>query len=181
MILYFDTETGGLEGSHHAMLQIAWILERDDGTIIVERKFDVNPEGADMCLPAIDVNRFSIERMKAGLPFRAIMYYMTADLKDYPDAPIPCGHNVQFDISFFDAACKRENSSMFKFFNPKFYIDTRAIACFYHSIGLLDLENYKLETCAKHFNIPINAHDALEDVRATRTLFHTLKNMVKPC
>jgi len=46
-------------------------------------------------------------------------------------------------------------------------------------LGKLKLENYRLETSAKHYGIKINAHDALSDIEATRELILEIAKEIK--
>ena len=40
--------------------------------------------------------------------------------------------------------------------------------------GTIKVKNHKLETMCNYYNIPIAAHDAIEDIRATRKLHKKL-------
>jgi len=172
-ILYFDLETSGLDPVRHCILQAAWIIERD-GEILVEREMDVRPfVGADLCLPALDVNGFTLERIKAGAFPERFLYTLLNDLESQvwgSEIVRPCGHNVQFDVSFLLAAAKRHNISFIGQLDFTKMLDTVSILRFFDLCGKISLMNYKLETVCRYFNIPIQAHDALEDVRAVRTV-----------
>jgi DNA polymerase III epsilon subunit-like protein len=68
--------------------------------------------------------------------------------------------------------------------NIRSYVDlsnslcTCAIARFLSYREKIAVRNHKLVTLAEYFKIPINAHDALGDVRATREVFHLLNKQV---
>lgn len=49
-------------------------------------------------------------------------------------------------------------------------IDPLSLLHILDGIGSISLENYKLETVCKHYDIPLDAHDALNDIKATREL-----------
>jgi DNA polymerase III epsilon subunit-like protein len=98
------------------------------------------------------------------------------DLSSFRGAELyrPCGHNVQFDISFLLEAAKREDAFIGNDINFRKIIDTRSIYCYMDYIGRIKLPDYKLSTICDYYNIPLKAHDALEDVRAVRKLLHLL-------
>ena len=179
-ILYFDLETSGLDPARHCILQAAWIIERD-GKILVERKIDVQPfAGADLCLPALDVNGFTLDRVRAGWYPEKFLYDLQQDLQSHvwgDEIIRPCGHNVQFDVSFLLAAAKRHNIHFIGQLDFTRMIDTVSILRFFDLCGKISLTNYKLETVCKHFNIPIKAHDALEDVRAVRIILQKIMEL----
>lgn len=41
-------------------------------------------------------------------------------------------------------------------------------------MGLIDTKNDKLKTICEHFNIPIDAHNALSDIEATKNLYELI-------
>ena len=178
-LFFFDTETSGTDPERHAILQIAWLIDIG-GEIVHEQVFDVLPAPDDeLVLAALDVNNFTLERMRAGKS----LSYVVAALKGVLDENIPLsflpvGHNVNFDVSFLITAFKKTNA-YFRSIDFKRPLDTRALATYCAYRGLLETENYKLETLANHFSIPIDAHDALSDIRATRTLFYKLHDLLK--
>ena len=168
-ILYFDFETSGLDPKRHAILQAAWILERG-GKVITEKRFDVMAMyDDDLCLAALDVNGFTLDRVRRGCGLAQVISTLQADLNGGP-AVRPCGHNVQFDISFLFEAAHKSNIFLSGIDFTKI-IDTRSIMCWLDYAGIVTgLPDCKLETVCDHFNIPIVAHDALEDVRAVRAV-----------
>lgn len=177
-LLFMDFETGGLDPKRHAPLQFAYIIEHD-GEVVKEAAYDIRPDrNDDICMAAIETNYFTLERMRAGkdLPFVLLMLKM--DCLPFPGI-FPVGHNVQFDIDFLRRGCERHHENMFLYLDIKKNLDTRAIAQFLSYKGGFPkpTENFKLETLCTLFEIPLKAHDALEDIRATRTLFHILEKL----
>jgi DNA polymerase-3 subunit epsilon len=186
---YFDTETGGLDPKHHALLQIAWIIENDDNEIVVERSFDLAPEyDADINLPALDVNGFTIERIKEGTPRAKVLETMRQDVKSAVGGGgplIPIGHNVRFDIDFLYRAAQRGTETFWLNFGNNDYLALRKPVCtlalsnYLSYCGMINVSDHKLITMCNYFSIPvIDAHDALADVRMTRHLFHALKRRI---
>jgi DNA polymerase III alpha subunit (gram-positive type) len=176
-ILYLDFETSGLDPKRHAVLQAAWIVERN-GEVLQERVFDVQPDrNDDICLAALELNSFDLARMKAGKYMSHVLAVLKSDcLQVY--APRICGHNVQFDMSFLTAAAEKAHENLYLYLDMKKFLDTAAIARYLDYQGVISAERYNLETCCNHFGIKNDkAHDALGDIRATRELFHILTNL----
>jgi DNA polymerase III epsilon subunit-like protein len=177
-IVYLDFETSGLDPSRHAILQAAWIVERD-GEVLSEKIFDVIPEpNDDLCLAALDVNGFSLERCRSGKYLSYVLAAFTQDCLQV-SSPRICGHNIQFDISFLMTAIRKLRENLTLYVDLKRTLDTRTIAQFLEYKGVLQHAptDFKLTTLCKIFDIPLEAHDALADIRATRSLFHILEKL----
>jgi DNA polymerase III subunit epsilon len=94
---------------------------------------------------------------------------------DKQDKFVLGGYNVGFDMDMMRVSFEKAGDNYFGswFFWP--VIDVRVmVAEQILEIGLR-LPNYKLETVCEYFNIPIDAHNALSDIRATRQLYYFLK------
>lgn len=188
-IFFFDTETGGLEPSHHALLQVAYIIEKD-GAVMIERAFDIKPDdNSDVCLGALNVNNFSIDRMMAGTDRVVVLETIRQDVKMAVGggcALVPCGHNVRFDVDFIYALAKKGSETWWLNFSPQSqYINLKKPLCtlamchYLDYVGKLNLSDYKLTSICKALGVDIiNAHDALADVRATREVFHLLQKEI---
>jgi len=173
-ILYLDFETSGLDPKRHAVLQAAWILERN-GEVIQERSFDVQPDkNDDLCMAALEVNGYDFVRMKAGRFMSNVLLLLKQDCLQV-SFPRICGHNVQFDISFLKEASDRAHENLFLYLDMKKFLDTAAIARYLDYQGILSLDRYNLDACCAYYLIQnTKMHDALGDIRATRELFHLL-------
>jgi DNA polymerase-3 subunit epsilon len=175
-ILYFDFETTGTDPRRHGIIQAAWIAERN-GEVIAERCFDVDPEEADINMRALRVNGFTLDRIVKGIPVARMLTALKCDIREAcigAGKITPCGHNVKFDLDFLAEASHRWKEPIWDL-NYGDALDTLAITRWYRYIGRIALENCKLETACGLFDIPIKAHDALEDVRAVRSLLAKLK------
>jgi len=180
-LFFFDTETGGLEPARHAIVQIAWIIEVN-GIVQNEMAFDICPEhDQDLNFSALAVNNFTFDRLKAGRNLSYVLCSLKQNLlaaRQGSSLTLPVGHNVRFDIDFLIHAAKRCNENLFNDLNFSRALDTCAMLRLLCYQGKLDLSSCKLTTACEHFKIPIQAHDALGDVRATRQLFHVLEGML---
>ena len=176
-LFIFDLETSGLDPARNSILQAAWMIVRD-GMVLKERCMDVHPEdGEEFCLEALDVNGFELSRIRKGKTLAYVLNCMKVDLQETvkgSELLRPCGHNVQFDISFIlGKSRKYENLSSYIDFRRA--VDTLSVLRWMDYNGDISLENYRLETVCRHFKIPVRAHDAMEDVRAVQKLLIYLK------
>jgi DNA polymerase III epsilon subunit-like protein len=180
--IFADVETSGLDASRHGILQFAWIVEKD-GELIEESRWDVQlfPD-QDVCTQALEVNGFTLERIKHGMDPSILARLLKRSFFSVGPSPI-VGHNVMFDFGFLIELNKRTNSNFMSSVDFHQVIDTLALARWFQIAGIIDPPNCKLKSLCEFFGIPIKPHDALEDIRATRKLFHILLNMlgeVKP-
>ena len=184
-LLWIDVETSGLSCVKNDILTIAGIIEID-GNIAEEFYFKCQPHDWNTINEeALKINGITIEELKS-FEHPAVTHQKLINIFkkyvnkfDKKDKFIPAGHNVNFDVDF-----------LFKFFekcNDKYcgsWID-------YHKLdsipllqilalkGAIKLDNFKLETVAKHFGIEFAAHDALADIHTTRTIIKTLLNRIE--
>jgi DNA polymerase-3 subunit epsilon len=176
-LLFFDFETGGLNPDIHGILQAAWIVEKK-GEIVAERVMDVHPGDSNLCLAALETNNITLERMKKGMSTHYMLYSLSQDLRAAMQAelfPIPVAYNVNFDLSFLIMEAKTQN--IWLDLDLKNSLDPRAYLQWIAFQGKIKLSDYKLKTVCEHFGITLKPHDALEDVRALRTLFHKLETL----
>src|SRR5690606_5049961 len=103
------------------------------------------------------------------------------DKYDKNDKFYPAGHNVQFDLDFLQEFWKKYGDQ----YGTGSYqnwraLDSRVMAHFLIMAGKLpELENMKLATLCNHFDIPINAHDAMSDITATRLLIRKMMEFIR--
>lgn len=99
------------------------------------------------------------------------------------DKFVLAGYNINaFDEPFLrqlfvDNAKTRKDRKYGGYFGSWFFWPKRDVQTFLaeHLAEGLRLDNYKLETVCEYYNIPIEAHDALSDIRATRQLYRVLR------
>jgi len=177
-LLFLDFETSGLDPARHGIIQVAWILEKD-GDIVAEKCFDVQLDSqSDICMAALDVNGFTISRIIMGKTLSYMIAALKGDLFQAVTSdllPRPVGHNIGFDLGFLKVASEKCREHIQFHLDFKRAIDTRAVLQWFDYCGKIYLSDYKLETACKFYGITLRPHDALEDVRAVRQLFHFLK------
>lgn len=177
---YADVETTGLEVGKHEIVQLAYIIEYE-GKPSVERNIlmrPAHPENADP--KALQVIGKTLQEL-ADYPARAegfkiLMKDLESCVKrwDKIDKFTMIGQNVAFDRGFINAFMLAHGEKYHYAFFDHRMIDTLGLASAKKYFGLIDPTNMKLETLCELYSIPLKAHDALEDIRATRTLLYKL-------
>lgn len=186
-IFWFDCETTGIDHKLHDIIQIAFIVEIN-GEMEAQYKFNIQPFSYETIEPsALEVNGFTIEQIKEFMPpreaYRQILSVIDqyVDRYDKQDKFYPAGYNVGFDYDFFMEFFRKNGDNYFgSFFNHR-KIDPLPMLYSLDYHGIIEYKNYKLTTVCENMNIIINdAHDALNDVIATRKVyFKTLDLMRK--
>ncbi len=184
-VLYFDVETTGLDPKKHAIIQLAGIIEVG-GVVVDEFNIYMQPhEGAEIDKKALEVNGVTREQMatyqvqeEAFKEFGKVLS-RHSNQYDKNDKYYPAGYNVQFDLDFLSEWFKRNND---KYLGSRInwrHMDPRPYYNALNFLGLLAIKNVKLATVCKHYDIEINAHDAMSDIRATRELILRMLDEIK--
>lgn len=181
-LFYFDTETTGTDPKRNAIVQLAYIVEID-GKVIREGNMLIKPfEGAKIEPEALKVNKRTEEEITQE-PFKdffaSYKYFVRMldthiDRYNREDKFIMVGHNVHFDANFLSEFFKKNGDKYYgSYFGTQ--ICTRVLLSYMGYKGLIKLHNYKLVTACQHYDIELDAHDAMNDIRATRELFLKLQ------
>ena len=125
---------------------------------------------------ALDVHGRTIEEIKTYPEPNKTYNELITILEKYVDRynPLdkfyPAGYNSRFDMEFLrNFFLKNSDPYYGSWFNYR-AIDPMTLLHLLDGIGSVSLENYKLPTVCKHYDIPLDAHDALSDITATREL-----------
>ncbi len=174
-ICYIDVETTGLIAGENDIIQIASIIEID-GRVMETFCATCRPyDPQNINQHALNVNgqtRAAIMRYNAP---QVVLSQFEEVLCRYvdrfnKDKFIFAGYNANFDLGFVKAWFKKGgNPSFSDYFTYKVF-DVYPLFFMYAKVKNLSLPNHRLETAAKYFKIPLRAHDALEDITATRIL-----------
>lgn len=194
-ILWFDTETTGLDPNRHGMIQIAMLMDID-GEVVDETQINYKPHQSDL----IDFGENKIPKVwrecdlgdnavlpATGITIQSLWGYKHPDTVsinaflqkhiskfDKADKAYIGGYNVPFDIAFlskFYEKCK--DNYLGSYINWK-QIDVRSILYLLDYKGTVKLDNYKLSTICEYYGIELEAHNPMSDIKATRDIFYKL-------
>lgn len=185
-MIWLDTETGGVDSARHALLQIAVIIDVE-GQPLAEYRWNVHPlPGTHVSKESLGITGLTVEQIKEFQPAALVKQEFEAVLSHYVDKYnkadkfIVGGYMAQFDTDFLRQWFLAQGDKYYGSWFSPYYLDVAAFAYTLRALGLFGLdtlEKMKLVCVCEHFGIPIEqAHDALADIRATRSLFqHLLK------
>ncbi len=175
-VLYFDTETTGLDAFKNDIIQIAGIVEID-GEVKEEFEFRCQPfsyENVDQ--KALDVHGMSLDEIRTyQKPEEMYQQLITVfgkyiDKFDKNDKFLSAGQNVEFDVKFLRQFFKKNGDNYYGSWIGWHKLDLLPLATVLWYKGIINPANFKLETIAKEFGLTFKAHDALEDIKVTRQL-----------
>ena len=187
-IIFIDTETGGVNAEKSALIQLSGIIEVD-GTEKEKFNFYIKPfENSELNEKALEVQGRTLEELETEKYIDESIIYKKfleildkyIDKYDKNDKFIVAGYNVKFDIDILKALFERNNDKfLFSYFNSSM-LDPLYSVRLLQVAGILPvLENNKLETWCKYFNIELKAHDSLQDITATKKLIEKLIELIK--
>jgi DNA polymerase-3 subunit epsilon len=181
-ILFFDSETSGLNPYLNDVVQLAYILEINN-KIVTKGDLKFRPINEN----TIEEDALAI----AGFTKAQVMEFpdsleqyekFTSDIGQYidkydrTDKASPAGYNVYFDYKFLMELQNKLNIKYglgcylnHRIQDPMLLLSILVVNGFFP-----DLENLKLETICKYLKIPHKAHDAMSDISATRELYYLL-------
>ncbi|PIB35686.1 DNA polymerase III subunit alpha [Reichenbachiella sp. 5M10] len=185
MYLIFDTETTGLPKDYNApledfdnwprLVQLAWQLHANDGSLISAHNYIVKPEGYTIPFNAQKVHGISTERAEAeGHDLNEVLSKFSADLQRTQSV---VGHNVEFDNNIVGAEyLRKERNNDLADIKA---IDTKDESTDYVAIPGGRGGRFKWPTLTelhtKLFGVGFDdAHDAAYDVDATAKCFFGL-------
>ena len=187
-IIFIDTETGGVNAEKSALIQLSGIIEVD-GTEKEKFNFYIKPfENSEVNEKALEVQGRTLEELGTEKYIDESIIYQEfleildkyIDKYDKNDKFIVAGYNVKFDIDILKALFERNNNKfLFSYFNSSMLDPLYSVRLLQVAGMLPVLENNKLETWCKYFNIELKAHDSLQDITATKKLIEKLVELIK--
>lgn len=180
-ILYFDTETTGLNPKVNEIIQFSAILEKNQKILGVINLM-IQPTKLDAIDPeALKVIGKTVEELKSGVApcvaLHEIQEFLGSQVDKYDkkDKVYPAGHNVQFDLDFFQNFWKQHGDpyGIGSYINWR-ALDSRILANFLILKGKIKVPDVKLGTLCGYYNIPLDAHNSLNDIEANRLLIHKM-------
>lgn len=187
-ILWFDTETTGTDTSKHGLIQLAAVLEVD-GILVEEIELKIKPfKGQIVTRGAVEIHGFTMERLRTDEfldpkeAYREWLKFLARHIDKYDrsDKAYVGGQNVHFDVDFLNAWFSNNHDTYLGSWINWRRLDSLNLAHVCASLGLLDVENFKLGTLCEHFGIPLDdAHDALADIRASRLVYYNVLKLLR--
>src|SRR5688500_9898730 len=164
--LWVDVETTGLNPDKNDVVQLACIpvidgVEHDSFNEFCQPKnWDAIEDGA------INVHGITRDMMRKFQSQEELLEKLTTYMEKLGVKFIIAGYNVGFDRQFISSMFNKcgRSEEFFNLFELHIHDTFKRVKSVK---SLIKTENYKLETLAKHYNIKIQAHDALSDIRAT--------------
>ena len=183
-IAWIDTETTGLDPIKNDVVQLAILIEENE-EVIDEAEIKLRPNPGCMISDiALKTNNKTIAEISRYPVASEGIYKFKNILQSYVspydkrEKLFFAGYNPKFDVDMLNAAFEKNHDKYFFSWFFSCFIDVKSTVGehFFHSD--IVLPNYKLKTVCSHFGIEFKAHDAMEDIKATRELYYTLKNAV---
>ena len=181
--LYFDLETTGLDPVKNGIIQLAAIL-MDNEEEISRIDIIMNPMsregGCKIDKKALQVNKRTIEEINSFQDYDSGFAELIGWLDQHVDAEvkwdfmIPVGFNSsQFDVPFLKEFFNIHDEEYHEYFGYK-DIDVFKFVLALKYWGSFETKNDQLKTLCTHFDIKIDAHEAMSDIEATKELFKVL-------
>ncbi|MDA3900030.1 MAG: 3'-5' exonuclease [Spirochaetes bacterium] len=186
-LLYFDTETTGLDPVVNSIIQISGIIEIN-GILVEEFNFMVKPVEpremmSDQALQTHGYEGYYFTKFPEPAEVKRNLekiFSRYVDKFNKHDKFIPVGQNISFDINFLKNFWEREGDKyLFSYVNVASQVDTLATFRMLRHLGLIESPDLKLETLCRYYDIELNAHDAISDINATRELYQIIKTKLK--
>lgn len=180
--LWLDLETSGLSPKKNSILQIAALIEDSDGNILEKFGAKCAPlKGRAIDTKALEVNGYTARDI-LGWPDQIVVLNQMMGLLKKCKKPREkyqlAGYNVGFDRGFIVDAMFQAQLDITSILSYKNF-DVFPIYYGYCRAKELPAYRHRLVDACKHFHIPLNAHDAMNDIVATRELWLKLKGCWK--
>lgn len=186
--IFFDTECNGLPQNYRAsitdirnwprMVQLAWIVTDENGTILKKQNHIIRPEGFTIIPEVAQLTRITTDRaLREGIALRTALN----DFRDdFADANLIVGHNISFDLNIVGCELYREGMAY------NMLLAKRNVCTMQRSTDFCAIPSnspygrYKWpkleELYRKLFGCTFDgAHDALADIEATKKCYFALK------
>lgn len=183
-ILFIDTETGGLS-QNSALIQLSGIVQIDKTEAEVFN-FYVKPfpnsEVTDVALAIQNRTREEVETFEdEEIVFQKFISILNkyVDKYDKNDKFILAGYNINFDKEVLNRFFRRNKNNFFFSYVQGAVLDPLYMITPLQLLNKIPvLDNNKLETWCEYFNISLDAHDSLEDIKATKKLARELMRLM---
>ncbi len=173
-ILFFDTETTGVDVRKDRVVELAWLLCSPDGKTILEETRLIKPEG--FVIPEEAAKIHGITTQIADEEGEDFIEVIKKFLPAFHSADLIVGHNVLYDIEIIKSECSRFNvDSSILNVKPRF-CTMNQLTAFCKIPRLNGGTGYKFPSLSEAYEILtgshlIACHDALVDTEACKAIF----------
>ncbi|CUV65212.1 putative enzyme, similar to DNA-directed DNA polymerase PolC and exonuclease RNase T [Sulfurovum sp. enrichment culture clone C5] len=179
-IAYIDTETTGLSPEKHGIVQLACLIV-EDHKIIDEIDILLDPfsykENCACDDKALEINGRTIEEIEhfpnADDQLEKFLDFLSPYTQEANTLQI-AGYNVDFDIKFIKDWFKLSDTTFGDYFNHE-TLDVLSLVRHAEYFRAIKLERHRLINVCEHYNIFLDAHNALNDIKATLKVHRRLK------
>ena len=183
-VIWIDTETTGLDPKIHGLREVGFLIEIDgqiveEGHLFIDTMTYKNEKYISKYVhdemgineEVLELNKTSQEQL---MTFEQVLhkYVRKEDNQKFQIA----GFNVDFDIAFI-IDWFSDTDGLKRGFNTYFghqKLDVLELVRHLKYLKFFETENNRLETLCNHFEIDIDAHQALSDIQATKILHQVL-------
>jgi DNA polymerase III epsilon subunit-like protein len=173
-ILFMDVETTGLDAYKHEIIQISGILEIND-KVIDAFNYKGRPNKVQNISEDALVKQGKSIKEILEYPAREDMYNNVltffnkyVNCYDSSDYFILAGYNTTFDRNFLYSLFNEFDNKYMNSYIFKYYIDVMEFAKMFWLNGKLNSPDLRLMSVCEAIGMPFkNAHDAMEDIKAT--------------
>lgn len=181
-ILWLDVETTGLNPKKHGLRELAYILVVD-GQVVEKDVLQIDPKTykkeIEIDNKALELSNITVDDFEDyGDSSYHFDYFREILDKYFKDGKfVLAGFNVKFDNDFLrEWFYDNDAGAEFKDYFHYKVIDVFPLVVTLKHLELIDTENDKLKTACEYFNIPIDAHNALSDIEATKNLYELISD-----
>ena len=178
-ICWLDLETTGTNPQKHTIVQLAAAIEINGEIVDTFNRWMQPLVGYDIEEEALKVMGKTLQEISVGEDPLLVYkdFYAFLAKYGYPKQKdkryIPAGYNVRFDLDFLSQWFNDISEGPYAYWDMLQFngIDPCGTIISLWRLGKLPgLKDCKLATVCEFFGIPLQAHDALSDLMATRTL-----------
>jgi DNA polymerase-3 subunit epsilon len=181
-VVWFDTETTGVDHKENGLVQLAAVYE-ESRKVLDTFEIKCKPfKGQIVTAEACKVHGFKINDLRTDPAFvdpliahAKFVEFLARRINkfDKGDKAYCGGQNITFDINFLSAWFEKcGDGYLGSFLARGKRLDVLSVVSLAEYAGLLKVDNFKLETLAAHFGVELKAHDALSDILAAREIFY---------
>lgn len=174
IIIFFDTETTGIDCRKDRIVEIAWLLCKPDGKIIREETRMIRSDDFSIPDEAAWIHGITTEiALEEGNDHSSVLLEF---MKDFSGAGLVVGHNVPFDLSLVEEEYKRSHIDFHELHEKSQFSTMRGLKDFCKIPPTGYYPDYKFPKLSEAYravtgNDLIDDHDGLMDTEACKEMF----------